>query len=518
MEINTAKAALVRGVLLKKLAFPNVTCSYSTSGEANYQEVFGDLSLVLLYHPLTADCVYPSSQDGPGRRLRIEIQPQDLPDSNLDVSSSSASDAGLLGIPLGRLVGLTSVTPQHTLRIAHSQCIYDDYRVKFFYIRLPTESDLEEFRIALEEMVKLRDCQEERLEPQFQNIIEESRRETRKQLRTTKARESRRRSRIDQTVDASDPLMLPPPFQDDETEVKSEEKLLLAASLFRFQVSQHAHSYHSCSATSTSGDYDSPEQVLGPTATLMVDSANLQTDYSGATADSVGGASSASLIPVPVVATPIAVPIPPPPIAKATTNLSVELGPTELSGDNPEAQRQLEQRTAPTPTFPPSAGAGISFSSSKTPSAVSQKTRAQPSSSATLTEEQGSRPSLSRPRGHWKKIAANVSVRVFPFAGRAMITVINDSLGHYIYATWVHSRMTCTQLNNSGYPDLFFPAPIRSSYKSESCDEAGEWALIGLRFTTAKDAQLFIDHINRHRSRLLLRETVYKMELPSTPR
>lgn len=36
-------------------------------------------------------------------------------------------------------------------------------------------------------MVKLRDCQEERLEPQFQNIIEESRRETRKQLRTTKA-------------------------------------------------------------------------------------------------------------------------------------------------------------------------------------------------------------------------------------------------------------------------------------------------------------------------------------------
>lgn len=124
-------------------------------------------------------------------------------------------------------------------------------------------------------------------------------------------------------------------------------------------------------------------------------------------------------------------------------------------------------------------------------------------------------------------------------------------LGHYIYTTWIHSRMVCTQLCNSGYPDIFFAAPMRSSYKcSETNDQPGEWTLIGLRFTMGKDAQQFTEHINRfvetvsvlvqiwrdvlpqgksifsdivekrwfsrHRTRLLLQETVTKMDIPTS--
>lgn len=52
--------------------------------------------------------------------------------------------------------------------------------------RFPVESDLEEFRVGFESLVRLRDCPEEKLERMFLNIIEESRRDSRKHLKHAK--------------------------------------------------------------------------------------------------------------------------------------------------------------------------------------------------------------------------------------------------------------------------------------------------------------------------------------------
>ncbi|OQR69572.1 hypothetical protein BIW11_12180 [Tropilaelaps mercedesae] len=471
------------GVLLKKAVFQGVTCYCSPSAVLGQQEAFGDVNIILLHHPLTVECVYPSSQDGPGRRLRIEIQLQESSDSTLDNVNSSINDSGVVSIPLGRLVGLTSVNTQHTLRIAHSQCIYDDYRVKFVYIRFPSESDLEEFRWSFEEAVRLRDCPEERLDPAFQRLIEESRRESRKQLKMFKHLKGKNlhKRRSYREIEAGEPLMLPPPFQEDDTDLKTGEKLLVTATLFQYQKYEPQPMIANTTKATSSTFTDSSE--LEETMTSHLNNAAAPASPPSHSTSNIQSSADQE---------------------SGTSATLVRLGRSE----GPPTLQDTILASDKGTTLQAEALKNSQASEKQSDYDLANKALPSPIRDALV---KGGKERL-RPRGTWKKIAANVRVRVFPFAGQAMITVIDDNLGHYIYTTWVHSRLVCTQVCNSGYPDLFFPAPIKST-TCKMTEGPDKWSLVGLRFATSKDAQLFTEHINRHRCRLLLRETVTKMEL-----
>lgn len=287
-------------------------------------------------------------------------------------------------------------------------------------------------------------------------------------------------------------MVLPPPFTEEDLGSKSDERLLLTASIFFYQKEPQPTTPLASIIHATSTDFG------GDSSNVRLTRCPKPQPLHSSDADSLIGvqqhlttASSDAEPPAPSTQTPdgnASVPLDTPPRAQtaadpaaggAETNTiassTLAVGPSA----HVLAAHSKVVTEAGTPRPPPSVGSNrLSKEPVKPPhvSVAGTKSRtiavdkplveprpqedgvnkrvADPASSeqaAELREDNVSPPPLSdggasrdgsslrrkspantkRSRGMWKKIAANVSVRVFPFAGRGMITVINDNVSSF---------------------------------------------------------------------------------------